>query len=78
MAFTLLVCSVGLVAAIVVVILEKLEKFSASNLYKWRFAGGEAQFAEATGKVFFSLKEEIFTDFSKHSATVFSMAMFWK
>ena len=71
MASISLVCIVALVAAIVVVILEKARKILiASNWYKRLFAGGEAQFAETTRKVFAPLKEKIFADLTEHLKTL--------
>ena len=66
-----LVCSVALIAAIVVVILEKSRRILVtSNWYKRLFASGEAQFAETTRKVFAPLKEKIFADLTEHLKTV--------
>ena len=71
MAFIPLVCSVALIVVIVAVILEKARKILIhSNWYKRLFADGEAQFAEATRKVFAPLKEKIFADLSEHLKTV--------
>ena len=65
-----LLCSVA-IAAIVLVILEKARKlFISCNWYKRLWAGGEAQFAEATSKVFAPLKEKIFADLNEHLKTV--------
>lgn len=63
-------CSVAIVA-IVLVMLEKARKLLIScNWYKRLWAGGEAQFAEATSKVFAPLKEKIFADLNEHLKTV--------
>ncbi|XP_020629822.1 methyltransferase-like protein 7A [Orbicella faveolata] len=71
MASISLVCGVALIAVIVVVILKKARKILlTSNWYKRIFAGGEAQFAETTRKVFAPLKEKIFADLSEHLKTV--------
>ena len=52
-------------------ILEKARKlFISCNWYKRLWAGGEAQFAEATSKVFAPLKEKIFADLNEHLKTV--------
>lgn len=62
MASISLVCGVALIAVIVVVILKKARKILlTSNWYKRIFAGGEAQFAETTRKVFAPLKEHLKT-----------------
>ena len=69
MASISLICIVA--SVVVVVILEKARKILiASNWYKRRFAGGEAQFAETTRKVFAPSKEKIFADLNEHLKTV--------
>lgn len=71
MASISLVCSVVLIVVIVAVILEKARKILiTSSWYKRCFAGGEAQFAETTRKVFAPLKEKIFADLGEHLKTV--------
>ena len=71
MASVSFVCGVAVIAVIVAVILEKARRILiTSSWYKRIFAGGEAQFAETTRKLFAPLKEQIFADLGEHLKTL--------